>query len=315
MKTMSLTSHTSRHILRLTIAFLSVSIISAAATAISAVATAQDLADVLGQFKSISSIHFAASVDAGLVANATCCADIEPDSVIEGTFEYWAADGKYRFNSYMDPTKYPGMDCQVAYDGQYFQLLQNSESILTFSSQDNANAVMMLPNPLLQLLQFRYPLTDANAQLRLRLKDVISDVTPAEFLNVNWVTVEEAGRVLERAEFPGGTYQGQTYVHHVLVEPGIRNKPIRIDRVSVDGTTLTSTQFAHYFRITTANGPTYWPRSVIISVSDAQGVKVGKMSFVITNFSLDGAILQEAFTISTEGVQTVWDDDLEVFIP
>lgn len=288
------------------------------AACLTAATFAQDgslgLADILEQFQSVSSLHFAASADATLLTSAVCCVDIEVNTAIEGTMEYWAAGDMYRLKSYMDPAKYPGMDSQVAYDGQHFQLLLNSGSLLTFSAQDNASVVMMLPNPLLALLQFRYPLTDANAQFRLRLKDVINDVTPDEFWNVNWVIVEEAGRVFERAEFPGGTYEGQPYVHHVFVEPGTQNKLVRIDRVSSEGAVLTSAEFSHYVRIDTPTGPTFWPKSVILTTFDVQGNPVAKMSFVITELSLNAAIPQEIFTISTVGVQTIWDDDLQMFV-
>lgn len=275
-----------------------------------------DLREVVEQFQSVSSLHFTASVDlrvfsADLVG---CCVGIAADgTVISGKMEYWAAGDMYRLNSYMDPAKYPGMDSEFAYDGQHFQLLLKSGSVLTYSAQDNASVVIMLPNPLLELLQFRYPFTEANAGLRLRLKDVISDQIPEEFWNVNCVNVEENGQVLERAEFPGGTYQGQQYVHHVFTLPGSRNKPLRIDWVTTEAT-ISSAEFSHYFRVATTSGPTFWPRSVILRAFDSQGKRAAEMSFVITDFSVNAAIPQEIFTISTVGVQTVWDDDLQMFV-
>jgi hypothetical protein len=269
-------------------------------------------------------MQFSASVEITLSeAVAQCCiVDIAPtgfadarasDPRIMGEIEYWAAGDNYRINSYVDPAKYPGMDTQVAYNGERFQLLRLSASTLSYSVRDSASLLPILPNPLLELLQFRYPVTDENSPYRLRLKDIVKDKIPDAFWNVEWVSVKEKHRILERAEFPGGTYEGQEYVHAVYAVPGSRNKPVRIDRVTARGP-VTSAEFSHYFRVDTADGPSFWPRRVVLKAFDVEGEQVGKISFIITSFSLGAKIPPETFTISLEAAERVWDDDRAEFV-
>ncbi len=289
-----------------------------------------DLRDLLAQFQSISSLQFEALVEASSsIAFCPCDPDpvwIDPDArqapkpreiavgvPIQGRMEYSAAGDAYKIVSFMDPSGYPGMDTQFAYDGQHFQMLHPGGRLLTYSAQDNATLLMTLPNPVLELIQFRYPESDENYATRLRLKDVIMDQTADEFWNVVWIEVAEEGRRLERAEFPGGTYEGREYVHHVFTAPGARNKPLRIDRVTDDGI-LTSTEFSHYLEVGTDDGPTFWPQHMVLRAFDEGGAEVAMLSYIITRFSLNAPVARESFALSTVGVDRVWNDDGEQFV-
>lgn len=275
-----------------------------------------DLADLFSQFQSVSSLHFSASVSISLIpveGECDCNLIRVPGEAIFGHVGYWAADDRYRISSHVDPDRFPGMQTDIAYDGRRFQLLR-SDGTLSYSGHDSAVILPVLPNPLLDLVQFRYPLTDENYQFAPRLKDVRNDRPPTGFFDVPWVSVDDGGRSLERAIFPGGTYEGRSYVHQVYALPGQRHTPARIERVTEDGVMMTSAEFTDYCQLDTPSGPTYWPQEVVLRAFDSQGNEVVKMSFVLSTIEVDAEIPEEVFVISTQAAARVWDDDRREFV-
>lgn len=273
-----------------------------------------DLRDLFEQYRAVSSLHFVASVEVTMSATAAaCCQYIPPGITIKGSMEFWAEGGNYRVNSYMEPDKYPGMDTQIAYNGEKFQMLRLSANTLSYSSQDQPGGVMSLPNPLLELIQFRYPVTDANAHLSQRFKDVTGDHVPPSFWNSAWTSVEEDLRMMDRVEYPGGRYEGRDYVHHVFAMPGARNLPVRIDRVTASGARITSSEFSQFEKIAAGNLATYWPQIAVLRAFEENGKEAGRMSFILKHLEVNAEFAPEVFTIDTDGVR-VWDDELEEFV-
>jgi hypothetical protein len=291
---------------------------------------ARDLSSLFARFQFISSLHFLADAEIVLspAALSRCIGPaIEPPNAIVGDnnlttivpaifgrMEYWMSGDRYRVNNYVDPSLYPGMDTQFAYDGQRFQLLRPSAGTLSYCSQDNNDILMTLPNPILELIQFCYPVTDADFQRRLRLKDVVHAQAPVELQNIAWEAIRSDGRALHRAQFPGGTYEGRNYVHDVYTLPSSHDKPRRIDRITADGTRITSSEFSRYLEVATADGPAFWPQRIVLRAFDGNGIQAGKISFSITEFSMNDPARQDVFTISTEGVEHVWDGDLKKYV-
>lgn len=276
-----------------------------------------DLADLVAQFQSIPGLRFSAVAEVVVVfppeGDEWGTPNLPAGVPVLGYMEYSAAGDHYKVNSYLDPDKCPGMQTQVAYDGEKFQLLL-SNGTLSCSAHDNAGPLPVLLNPMLQLLQFRYPLTDQNYhQFEPRLKDVRTDATPPEFFNVDWVQVQEGDRLLERAVFPGGTHEEQAYVHHVYVVPGSRNMPVRIDRVTEHGR-VTSAEFSDYVRRDSVGGPSFWPQNVLLRAFDSSGAEVGRVSYALSDIAVDVAYSQEAFAISPDSALRVWDDDRREFV-
>jgi len=276
---------------------------------------APELRDLMGQFQSLSALVASADVvvqmpnDIAFANNDEDCngSPANPSNKpVTGTLDYWAADQRYKIISQLDGNLAPGMQVQVAYNSQRWQLLR-ADGTLIDSPQDNAVILPMLPNPLLEVLQFRYPLTDGNSGQYLRLKDVLQDQVPEAFWAVSWTQVNEDGRALERAIFPGGSYEGQSYVQHVFVEPGARNKPVRIDRVGEQGR-LTSAEFDDYHQV----GSGVWPYRVFLQVFE-QGRRVGWMAFTVTSLTVDTEIPQATFTMPHESAARVWIDDEQRF--
>jgi len=278
-----------------------------------------DLSALFAQFQSISSLFFSASVvldlDDPFVTRCECEL-IEVDCAgqpIFGQLDHWSAADRYRVSSYVEPDRFPGMQTDVAYDGRRFQLLR-SDGTLSYSEHDSAILLPLVPNPLLALLTFRYPLTDENYQFELRLKDVQRDRPPPGFFDVEWVSIDEGGRTLERAEFPGGTYEGRTYVHYVYALPGHRNAPVRIERVTTDGIVMTSTEFTNYVQVDTPNGPTYWPLQVVLRALDSDGSDVVKIAYQIDTIEVDAPIPDEVLVIDPQAAARIWDDDRQEFV-
>lgn len=306
-----------------------------------------DLGDLIAQFEQRSSLTFAASVElllfrTDMFADSDAFAPVpgvplssrlrrlvgperpfvpQAGVPISGRLEYRASGDRYRIASDLEPDKYPGLQSQVAYDGETFQLLLDN-NFFSYSEQDKGTALPVLPNPVLELLQFRYPLADANYGLELRLKDIWNDRVPQEFRkvglrdvkNVTWTEVREGDRLLERAIFPGGTFEDQRYVLHVLVEPGRRNMPVRIDRVSDSGQRA-STEFSDYIRLDSAGGPSFWPKKVVIRAFESDETEVARVSFAISDIVLDAEYPQAAFTLDSCSATNVWDDDRGAFVP
>jgi len=282
-------------------------------------AAGSQLENLVSQLKSASSLHFLALAEVKATpAMTTCCPPLDPYLIgdgrpVKGRLEYWAAGASYRVNSYLDPAQYPGMNTQIAFDGNQFQMLLPSSSVFVHAAGDKDDAVAQLPNPLIDLLlQFRYPVTDEWIAKRIRLSDVKADQIPPEFWNVTWEPVQVEGRILDRAEFPGGTYEGTPYVHHVYAASGEHGEPVRVDRVA-GGNVLSSTEFAHDYDVPSPSGMTTWPRSVDVRAYDASGNLAIQASFVITEFQLDPSIDPSVFVINPTNVEHVWNADLEQF--
>ena len=277
-----------------------------------------ELSDLVVQFQRVSSLHLSASVKIkASSALQDCCPQPDPDpkadsDPIPGRFEYWATGDRYRISSYVDSQRYPEMQTQVAFDGQMFQLLR-SDGTLSHSADDTSALLPVLPNPLLELLQFCYPLSDATAQFDIRLKDVQSDGAAQRFDSVQWSMVREGDRSLERAILPGATYEERAYLHYVYVAPGSRHMPLRIDRVTDTGR-ITSTEFFDYERVQGQGGPTFWPRRIVLRAYDSQGREAGNISFSIDHIAVDAEIRDGAFSIDPHTAQRIWDDSRQGFV-
>ncbi len=275
------------------------------------------LGDLHAQMCGVSSIRLDASVNVIVhEALAGCCGNFEPEtSVVKGSFYYWADGDRYRVDSDMDPDNFPAMAAKIAYDGNRLQLLHMPSALMTVSWVDNNSLMPQLPNPLFELLQFRYVLSDESKHLRIRLKDIKADAVPAQFWNVAWTNVELDGLKLDKAEFPGGVMEGKSYSHHVYTAPEKHDQPVRIDRVGEEGI-YTTTTFEHYTKVASASGVMHWPMSIEMKAYDTStGKTAGEMSFLIQKLELDNPIANEKFDIRSDTVvQRVWDDDLEKFI-
>lgn len=288
-----------------------------------ATADSGDLRDLVQQFQSASSLAFWAELQMELSPSAMgemadelaipASGDQVPPAPVFGHIEYWASGDHYLIDSQLDPDRFPEMQTRVAYDGQRFQLLL-SNGVLTTSAHESATIVTPVPNPLFELLQFRYALTDNNYQFELRLKDIQHDSIPDSFWNAEWTLLEDSGRALERAVFPGGVYEQRPYEFHVYVLAGERNRPIRIDRVAPDGRIYTSAAFSDYRRVDAVGGTGWWPHEVVLQAYDDQGQTAVKATYWLVSLGVDAPVSEEVFTIRAACAERVWDDDQRQFV-
>jgi len=282
---------------------------------------AAGLCDLLQQFKTVASLSYSATVEievpdaAGraVVSCDSCFQGASPLDPILGYFEYTASGDRYKVVSFAEPDRYPGVQTQVAFDGQRFQLLLPNGT-LSYSAHDSNSGLPTLPDPMFQLLQFCYPLTDANTAIELRLKDVQSDTTTHGECDASWVPVQVGTHMLDRAVLPGGTYEGVAYVHHVYVQPSGRNRPVRIDRIADYGR-LSSTEFSDYIQVDTARGPTFWPLSIVFRMYDADGAELIAVFFEIHNLTVDAEFPRSTFAIDPAQASRIWDGEQRAFVP
>jgi len=264
---------------------------------------AADLRSLLEQFQAVTSMHLSANVEI-LLTDKFAEALTESDAPLPaaavnrpfaGRFEFLACGDRYRVQSHADPA-YPGALSSAAYDGHEFQI-RMGDDLGVIQGADVDTALPGFPHPLLQLLQFRYPVTDATYAEEVRLKDVAGDAAPASFWEVSWTEVEADGVPLEQAVFAGGDYEGHAYVHRVLTPRGERNRPCRIDRVATDGQVLTSARFSDYRPADQGPASAAWPRRVVLEAFNAEGQLAARLSYEITMLAIDLPMSSDLFVL------------------
>ncbi len=265
-----------------------------------------DLRSLFEQFQAVTSMQLSANVEILLTeqfAEALTESDAPlPAAAVNqpftGRFEFLACGDRYRVQSLAD-SAYPGALSSAAYDGHEFQMQMGGDLNMARAGDVNT-ALPGFPHPLLQLLQFCYPVTDATYAWEVRLKDVTSDTLAAGFWEVPWTDVEADGLALEEAIFPGGDYEGRTYVHRVVTPRGERNRPCRIDRVAADGHLLTSASFSDYRPADQGQASAWWPRRVVLEAFNAEGLPAGRLSYEITTLAIDVPMSSDLFVLPAE---------------
>jgi len=279
-----------------------------------------ELRDLMVQLQSTASIDVKSQVEVTLLPEIAlqpaCAIPVPADSLsvpIAGRLEFRASDARHWTLSQVDQEHMPWMSVEVAYDGTKYQLLR-SDGTLSIGPVDSAAILPALPNPVMQLVQFRYPLNDANAATEFRLQDVWNDQVPESFWNVSWEQIVENGFVREAAVFPGGVYEGRSYVHRVIVPVTRRRTPVRIERIDDQGNLLTSAEFSDYRKITTVSGDGWWPHRIVLKAFAESNVMVGQIAHTITDLSVDATMSQESFVIDPSKAARVWDDVQSQFV-
>jgi len=288
----------------------------ATVAAADAAGTACTVGDPLALLRDRTSVHYAAQATIQIWATSDLPApwsdQVEPGEEIQGHIEFWGSGPRYRLQSWTDPQKLPWMILQVAYDGERYELLLPDGTLSVSATGDRRGVVPALPDPLAELLQVHYPLTDENAHLSLRLTD-LQQVPPREvdFSGANW---EMLGNGLwEVASFPGGVYEGREYTHRVYVPAQTREWIAAIERVAVSGEMLTRTEFSDYRLVPSAEGQCAMPHRVVLRAYDDCGGEALRVSYVLTAMELDTEIPDATFRI-TDGVVRIWDDDAGCFV-
>lgn len=270
---------------------------------------------MLEQFRSLETLSFAAQVEVTALVGATDVECVCVEGVALGELRYWAAGDRYRIVSMIEGDCCSWARTDVAFDGRVFELLRADGTLIRAERDDPRTALPVLPNPMLALVQFRYPLTDRNERFRLRFKDLQSDQTPETFWRVTWqrVHLRPEGPSM-RAIFPGGTYLGTAYQHYVYTAPDDRRKILRIDRVAPGGRLLSSTRFSAYVDIVGQDGrKTLWPTHVTMIGYNPSGVEAVRIDYFVYDIRVDKPLDPSVFAVDHTRAERIWNDNLQDF--
>jgi hypothetical protein len=243
--------------------------------------------------------------------------DIATSQIINADVEFYASGDQWRLNSYADPALYPGMDTQIAWDGNKFQYFIPPAGLLSISTGElpQSNGVA-LPILLFSTLEHFIPPDDANPTFVPRLADVRQIASEKSHEEVQWTAVQVDGRAYERATYPGGVFQGTAYDHVVYVRPLLPSYPARIDRVNQEGQVLERMTFTGYDRFLTGDGSLmYWPtviKAELLKPDD--GTVLAEMKFIIRVLKVnDSASLPAGiFNIDWAAAESVFLDGEKV---
>ena len=278
---------------------------------------ASDLSALHRQFQQLSSLHFRAQVEIlpgpGAV-EPDCLCVVEP---VAGEIQYWAEGNRYRILSTIEGDCYSWAQSEVAYDGRQFQLLRSDGTLIQSVRDDPRTVLPVVPNPLLELLQFMHPLTDANQYLRTRMVDVQKDSPPESFWRARWQPVRQQGvSGLERAVFPGGTYLSDVYEYNVYARPGQHDRPVRIDRVTTEGRLLSSSRFDAWVDVPGRGGKvTSWPFHVTMIGYDRRGTEAVRVDYFLYDVAVDRSYSSDIFRVQPAKAKRIWKDNEQRFQP
>lgn len=273
------------------------------------------------QFQADRGLYFKSFVEI-LIIRADASYPAEYQSVV-GTpigaeVEYWAEGERYHYRSHVEGDNLACYNGAVAFDGDRFQILFEGSKVLSVSSTDKAGVFGVLPNPILQLVQFRYPVNDQNDPVFVRLKDIRADQVEESFWNVIWTDFipppNGPNHALRRAQFPGGVIEGEDYVQHVYVPAGSSNQLTRIEWVTTTGRMFASVEFGDYLTLGAGVDQTCWPRSVVMTGYEPDGMPAIEMRYTLTDLVVNTEIPVETFRIVPPEGAKVWDDDAQAFV-
>ncbi len=269
--------------------------------------------------RALHSLHVVADAriviwDAALLHEAGATTGVRPGEEVVGRFETWALGPKYRISSFVDPDRLPGMEVQVAYDGERFQLLLDG-TLSTSHAGDRTWALPVLPDPLLQLVQIQHPLSDATADTVLRLKDVQAEepAVDVSWSQAIWHDAVVDGQAMWTTTLPGPVYEGRAYWFRVYVDEHSGGQVRRIERFDERGI-LTRTQFDDHRPVQTRAGRATLPHRVDLQLFSPPGTVALSIELTISELQVDAELPHDVFVIEPTLAQRIWDDDAMAFV-
>ena len=273
--------------------------------------------DVVSQFRNVNQLAVSASVEVIVHDPNDACDGVTPQTAIMGHLRYYTDGTRWRMNSFLDPAKFAGMQTDIAWDGAQFQYFRRDAGVLDVTAGPAPEASgLCLPNPLFELLCHLQPVADPEGGRQARLNDVKSKASTAALLGAAPSTpVERDRRTLSRTVFPGSTYQGRAYQHHVYSRPDRPGVPLEIERVDNQGTVITRSRFDGWDEYATPAGATMvWPRSIRLEIMDPSGRTSVEMNFSIRSIDINdsAAVPANVFLIDPSEARLVVRDGTAV---
>lgn len=236
-----------------------------------------------------------------------------------GAFRYWAQGEQYRIDSQVTDDRFPSMNVEVAYTGRIFQLLRRDRSVLSFALGDRNLVGVSLPNPFMDVASFVNPLDDASPDRMLKLSDFSSRTDIAQQLStIEWTAEEVDGHAIETAVLPGAVMEGVPYSIHVQAAgSAMKNSLKRLSYVAADtDQALMTLEFSGYAVADEGGGvDDLWPRRIEYSVYNAEGEPMLSLTYLIQRLEINQPYGDEVFWIDLNEAETLWSDDLQLFIP
>jgi len=249
--------------------------------------------DVVSQFRNVHQLALSASVEVIVYDPSEVCDGVVPQTAIMGNLRYYTDGARWRMNSFLDPAKFAGMQTDIAWDGTHFQYFRRDAGVLDVTAGPAPEASgLSLPNPIFELLCYLQPVPDPEGGRQPRLTDIKAQASTAALLgSVPNTPVQRDRRTLSRTIFPGSTYQGRAYHHHVYSRPDKPGVPLEIERVDDQGTVITRSRFDGWDEYATPAGDAMvWPRSIRLEIMDTSGRTSIEMNFSIRSIDINDSV-------------------------
>ncbi|MDZ4831904.1 MAG: hypothetical protein SGJ09_17140 [Phycisphaerae bacterium] len=239
---------------------------------------------------------------------------------IIGHFAYSAAGKAWSATSWLDPTRFKGMDTILTYDGVQQFTAQSGSDIMSVSEAGEPGVLgMTLPNPLIALASYARPVSDANIAEQMKLSDMRK--LTEEALDVPaaaWMPVTVDGVAHERATVPGSTVFGVSYVHVVTVLASKRSEPVRIERVTPNGEVLTRFSFTSWQTTdggSASLGALRLPRHIDIEeFRPSDGASLYRVTYLVSAVHVDTPLATGPVMADVSGATHVYQTDLGRFV-
>jgi hypothetical protein len=228
---------------------------------------------------------------------------------IEGSFDFWSRGSMYRHEMYMDPTRYSDVDTVITYNNVHFQLLRRDLRTLGFMDDDQDVFGMGIANPLLEVLQFLYPMDDSNWMHEVKLQAIQADEQDFEDRASQAEWDPQSPMMAPVATFPGATLNGIEYDYRVqFVLQGSRLLPVAVNTV-VGGEVWMTLELSDFFTVSLGGGTTYWPGTIEQRVYGDESEILESFNWTIDDFDVSGAFSSDIFTIGSSEFDVAWDAD------
>ncbi|MCC6285598.1 MAG: hypothetical protein IT439_09925 [Phycisphaerales bacterium] len=240
-----------------------------------------------------------------------------PEFVTDGTdiagefASWWQSDDSYLLDIAVDPAGYPGVDVAFAWDGSMFAEWRRDQGSLAYSANDWNELGIVLRDPIMDLLQFVYPVSDATIMSPTKLSTVQNDGDLATRLaGANWQRVSTSGAT---AVFPGATVDGVTFVTYADFEwHSNRLVPVKIEHVA--NTVVVASIVAGGYVTRTHAGVTYtWPTNVVFRGFNEEGTLQAEIEYDLDTLEVASGYPGSTFEIDWLLAESVWSIDEQSF--
>jgi len=229
-----------------------------------------------------------------------------------GTYEYWAEGDRYKMKCHTDDQLGFLKDVDVAYDGKRFYFLDRGSGTLSYQQQDVTKTTGALPNPLFLPVDFLSIDDDDCYSCALRWADLKShskrwDYRASGMKVKSQVKDETTGHTVTELEMPGGTKAKRAFKLRVRMAETIdgETRPIRIDRVGLDGKVLTSMTFENFAPSDLGE----FPRTITFEGFDEDSNVAARMVYTVNTLEINQPIENSTFAIAFNEAEGIWDSD------